>query len=267
MKKQVLLFVLCAVFSLGATAQTSSMSSKNGHEILPQAGDYSLSMDAVPVVNFALNAMNIMSDNGQGAQAPGYVTGFDQVIVGKQFISATEAYRVRVGLGFGSNASTTYYNDANGDEQSVSNNASTMNIILAAGKEMRRGHNRLQGYYGYEALLGLSSASTSSEWSESITDAADQSPRTLSTSTGMGFGLGARAFTGVEYFFAPKMSIGAEFGWGVGFSVQGRGSTEVEAINADGNAETTETDGAESSGGFGFGVDNANAALMINFHF
>ena len=142
-----------------------------------------------------------------------------------------------------------------------------MNITLSAGKEMRRGHNRLQGYYGYEALLGLSSASTSSEWSESITDAAAQSPRTLSTSTGIGFGMGARACSGVEYFFAPKMSIGAEFGWGVGFSVQGRGSSEVEAINADGNAETTETDGAASSGGFGFGVDSANAALMINFHF
>lgn len=242
-------------------------------------------MDAVPVVNFALNAMNIMSDNGQGAQAPGYVTGFDQVIVGKQFISATEAYRVRVGLGFGSNATTTYYNDGNDAEQSAKYNSSAMNVTLAVGKEMRRGHNRLQGYYGYEALLGLSSVSTSSEWSESLTAANDAAPvtvgdfdgdgnedfnndpRTLSTSSGMLFGLGARAFTGVEYFFAPKMSIGAEFGWGVGFSVQGRGSSEVEAINADGNAETTETDGDASSGGFGFGVDNANAALMINFHF
>lgn len=272
MKKQCLLFALCAFFSAGAIAQTTSMTSKNGHEILPQEGDYSLSMNAVPLVDFALNAMNIMNNTGQTAATPDYATGFDQTIVGKQFTSATTADRVRVSIAHYSASTSTFADDGSGGEiEDVAKTRET-DILLGYGKEMRRGHNRLQGFYGYEGMLQLGGGGTSNEYGS---DLADGASRQLSTSDGLSFGLGARGFVGAEYFFAPKMSVGAEFGWGLGITRDGRGSTETET-NDGGSISTTETDGSTSGGEWGFEVDNGpgstllgggSAALTLNLHF
>lgn len=237
-------------------------------------------MDAVPVVNFALNVVNFNNNTGQTAQHPGYVTGFNQVLVGKYYTSATEAYRARVAINTNSTKTSTFFDDPTDTsaepgelEDAVANRNST--VILGAGMEYRRGHNRLQGFYGAEALLSLSGSSTVNTYGLAGADAlADGDSRVLSSSTGMGFGIGARGFAGVEYFAAPKISIGAEFGWGLGLATSGRGTTEVESNNG-GTIEVTETEGTNSMRMFGFGVDSGagqtvlgggTAALTINFH-
>jgi hypothetical protein len=43
--------------------------------------------------------------------------------------------------------------------------------------------------------------------------------RALKRKTNGRIGVGVRAFIGVEYFVAPKVSIGGEFGWGVGYQL------------------------------------------------
>jgi hypothetical protein len=50
--------------------------------------------------------------------------------------------------------------------------------------------------------------------------------------TRIGFGL--RTFFGVEYFIAPKLSIGGEFGWGLGFTINTQSSTTSESIGSQG---------------------------------
>lgn len=277
MKKQAIIFCLGLLASFSIQAQVTSMTSKNGHEILPQEGDYCISMDAVPLVNMAMNAINIMNDSGNNGVHPNYVSGFEQTIVGKMYTSATTADRIRLNINHRNMSMSTFAptfddnGEENGETEDVEINRSTQ-LLFGYGKEMRRGHNRLQGFYGYEGMLAIGMGANKFNYESELADGAT---RTLSAKQGFEFGLGVRGFVGAEYFFAPKMSIGAEFGWGLGISRTGRGSLETET-NTAGDIETTETDGASSEREWGFEVDNGigssllgggTAALTLNLHF
>jgi hypothetical protein len=50
----------------------------------------------------------------------------------------------------------------------------------------------------------------------------------LEVETGRTLGLGVRGFIGAEYFLFPKISIGGEFGLGVGYQRTGNGTVTVE---------------------------------------
>ncbi len=301
MKRKTLLFA--AFLGLGsiANAQTTTMESKNGHEILPQAGDIAIGMDAVPILDFGLNAINIMNNTGQTAQHPGFVSGFNQVLSGKYFLSETRAVRARVGINtenistkdFGDNPLTPSLPTGVAENVLIStSNTADRNVFLGGGMEFRRGHNRLQGYYGGEVFLGFASTSTKNSYEIEFNQTAVDSgyvgslgnTRVLSSKTGTAITFGLRGFAGVEYFFAPKISIGAEFGWGFGLTTSPRGSNEEEnwgiapgsAAGATDAAYIMETPDNNQGRSMGFGVDSgigqgvldgASAALMIHFHF
>jgi hypothetical protein len=294
MKKNILL-VAGLLFAGSAIAQTTTMTSKNGHEILPQAGDIAIGMDAVPFANFFLNSINIMNNTGQQAQHPGYVGGFNQVIVGKYFLDESTAVRARLGINTLSTTTTTFFDNpidvsngvASPGELSDVNKMSTSSIVLGGGLEMRRGHNRLQGFYGGELLIAKGGNKMKNEYGQEYSQAAEDAgymglgdSRLLNSKTGS-FGLGLRGFAGVEYFFAPKISIGAEFGWGLGMMSSGRGKSTIETWDlvgtaTSGSVTTEDIDGPSKMSMFGFGVDNGSvggaifggsAALMLTFHF
>lgn len=303
MKKNLLSIVAVAAMVVSsATAQENSSSdagssapdlkSKKGYVILPEAGDYSLGMNAVPLIDLALNSVNIMNNTGQTAQHPGYVSGFNQIISAKRFTSSTEAYRVRLGINTLNTTTKTYGDNpltpsAVDPENVLLQTTSTSNssYFVSLGKEWRRGHNRLQGFYGAEAILGFAAPGKTVNKFETAYDqtAVDSAglvagdSRVLVNKQGPTFSIGARGFVGVEYFVAPKISIGAEFGWGLGFSTTFRGKTETEFWEkTPGQAVASkETDnGANSSRQFALSVDNgmtsmfgSSAALMVNFHF
>jgi hypothetical protein len=290
-------FLLFSVFAIAASSFAQDvMKSKKGFVILPQAGDIALGFDAVPVLDFALNASDIMSNAGTGAQHPGFVEGFNNVIVGKYFLKDNMAIRARFGIHTEKTTTKTY-----GDDPLADNPADAENILIstnkvaenkyffAGGVEKRRGHNRLQGFYGGELLLGFDSESIKNtyeiEYNQEAADKfiiAEGSTRDLAIKSGMAITFGIRGFVGVEYFVAPKISIGAEFGWGLGLVTTPRGKVETEtwgvepgsAAGATPTAYTEEVEGAESKREFGFQVDDgssrvlgSSAALNINFHF
>ena len=96
--------------------------------------------------------------------------------------------------------------------------------------------------------------------------------------TGRTVSVGVRGFVGFEYFFAPKISLGAEYGWALGMSNQGPGQTRTEewSVDADGNgSKSTETDETGSSRsvrvGHDTGIDqlysSSTAALNLSFYF
>ena len=87
-----------------------------------------------------------------------------------------------------------------------------------------------------------------------------------SSKNGMNIGLEARAFIGVEYFFAPKMSVGAEFGWGFIFEMNGRSADTTTQLDSDDNWNEEEALG-NSNNSFDLEVDNMDAALSVSFHF
>jgi hypothetical protein len=239
-------------------------------------------MDATPLFDFALNAVNIMNNTGQTAQHPGYVSGFNTNIVGKYFVEDDMAYRVKIGINTTSTKNTFFFDNqedvfngvAEPGEISDVSKTSSMDIFLAGGLEYRRGHNRLQGYYGGEAGIAFMSGKTVNTWAVAQDNNAAtngyqnndgslvSAPRPLTSKVSPSFGFGVRGF------------IGAEFGWGLGIMTSGRSYAEVESWNfADSVSEVTEAEGNKSST-FGFAVDNgmtnlfgASAALTLNLHF
>lgn len=289
MKRKVLLTVITLFTATVGFAQDDEvLRSKKGHAILPEAGDLALGFNAVPLLNFALNAVNIMNNTGHMAQHPGYVNGLNQVISGKYFLSSQKAVRVRVGINSEKTTESNYGNspmhDPAGDtppnvlisrDRTASNN-----VLLGAGLEFRRGYNRLQGYYGGEVITGFASSRTSTSYKyslEELLDAPNPAYRTndgdtrfLSQRSGTSLTLGLRGFVGVEYFVAPKISIGAEFGWGAGITTDPRGSTKTESWTTSDGTTTRKVKGNTSSSDRGFGVDNGlggTGALSVHFHF
>ncbi|MCE3225701.1 MAG: hypothetical protein K0S32_252 [Bacteroidetes bacterium] len=181
-------------------------------------------------------------------------------------------------------------------------------IGLSGGIEKRKGKTRLQGYYGGEVGIymdmqkdkfeyGNTLAATASASTNVNVTAADDfgtpnnvsatapisgligSARATEIKRGTIFSFGVRGFIGAEYFVLPKMSIGGEFGWGLGISSQGKSETQWESVGDNGNpANTTNSVGqttieGSKNGGFWLDTDNRNsmwgptASLRLNLHF
>jgi hypothetical protein len=64
--------------------------------------------------------------------------------------------------------------------------------------------------------------------------------RALKRKTNGFIGVGVRAFIGVEYFVAPKVSIGGEFGWGLGYQLntKNKATWDAEGTAVGGTAQT-----------------------------
>ena len=280
MKKKILFVAALFAGSLAfAQGSTTSMKNKRGLEYLPQAGDWAIQFDAVPLINFGLNAVKFNTNTGATAQHLGYAGGFNNVIVGKMYTTATEAWRVKVGINYMSNSvETVALYGANNDQEYITTQTDKVtNIVLGFGKEWRRGHNRLQGFWGAEALLAIGSPTSNRSFeynldlNTAVNDAGETAPRTLGVTKSSAFGIGARGFIGVDYFILPKIALGAEFGWGLGFTTSS-GEVTTETLNGT-SVETTVTKAPKNSGirigndtgntsGFG-----ASGALNVTFHF
>ena len=97
--------------------------------------------------------------------------------------------------------------------------------------------------------------------------------RVTSDKLGTSFQFGVRGFAGVEYFVLPKISLGGEFGWGIGIKTTGSGSQTVQQMNAAGTSAISLTTKTAGSSGFTIGTDNKNSffgptgTLRLNFYF
>ena len=297
MKKIITLSLIgLLAFNVASAQDGEVMKNKNGYVILPEAGDYAIQMNATPILDLGLNSVNIMGNVGGTAQHPGHVSGFSQTIVGKYFLTGQKAVRIKVGINNDYNTTKTYGDNPvtptagnNGTAENVLiSTAKTRNndIFLAGGLEWRRGHNRLQGFYGAEAFLRFENENVKNTYEFAYTQAHQDSgfvnigdERMLSDKSGVAVTFGVRGFVGVEYFVAPKISIGAEFGWGLGLTTSPRGTDEIEVWDtqsgsSDPSAFTETEKGGSSERDIKFLVDDgvnnsmgAAAAITATFHF
>ena len=195
---------------------------------------------------------------------------------------------------------------------------SATGIVIGAGIEKRQGKGRVQGFYGGEALLSLESGTKdkftygnaltqnptgdqpdvtandvnfSTNWINEagytnlaptlVQNAGVTSARLLSSTVGGSFGIGVRGFIGADYFFAPKMSIGGEFGWGLAYQKFGKTSQiwEAEGKLADGSEATANVEEIQqNSSRFSLNNDKGSSSaimkylqptgmIKLNFHF
>ena len=297
MKKIITSLVALSLIFCASAQDGDVLKNKKGTPILPKAGDFALQMNANPLLDFGLNAVNIMNNTGQTSAHPGFTAGQNSAvtnyIVGKYFLSSSKALRLRVGY-----TSLTEKEETYGDNPINPSNAFPSNIllsterekernfILGGGIEFRRGYGRLQGYYGGELNLVFGSSKTENEYGIAYNQQAQDSSyiftgssRPLEDKSGLTFGLGLRGFVGVEYFILAKISIGAEFGLGWSVSSEPRGESTTQVWRSTGNFDsqgnsvngsfTDKSEGSSKESNIGFNTDQGlgGAALNITFHF
>ena len=107
-------------------------------------------------------------------------------------------------------------------------------LLAGYGKEWRKGSTRLQGFYGFDGLVGFG----------------------IPQKDAFNFLVGAQGFVGAEYFVFPKVGLGAQYTYAVAIGYQ---------KSKDANT------GVESSK-FGFNIGNTNtglgtASVLLNLYF
>jgi len=289
MKKVISLIVVFFIL-LNINAQIK-LETKAGAPILPEEGDWAIGFDADPFLNYIGNLLN------SNAVAPSANwTNSDLAITGKMFKDDNTAYRLKLRLGLGGtkynnmiDTSTSLFGDPAYMTDTYS--YSYMNIQMGAGIENRRGKGRVQGVYGGEMLIGMSGTNESisyadqfddqhtatwttlfSENPNNITTTSSNGPRPTEINEGSTFTMQLRGFVGVEYFIFSKISVAAEYGWGLIISSQGEGSTVTESFglasaSATESSIVTTTTKTPGNSNWGIDTDNNGANLSIIFHF
>ncbi|MEA3480032.1 MAG: hypothetical protein U9R60_17755 [Bacteroidota bacterium] len=273
--KRTIFTLLIAIVALSVSAQ--DLTSKKGVPILPEAGDYAIGICADPILSYVGNMFNGTTNNWTPFwdYKPNLVP---YTLYGKYFKDAQTAYRGYVRIGFASMS----------DKEPVPSTAdpavfvedkmteSYSAIGLGFGLEKRKGKGRVQGFYGGEVGLAFQSETTKYTYgNEAAPDAlfydfesgyvmtmGEMGYRVTEVKDGTSFGIGVRGFAGVEYFFAPKISIGGEFGWSLGFGSDGKSTGTTEDVTG----ETQESEGASDSM-FRIDTDNWGGTIMLTFYF
>ena len=202
------IYVLAFLFCLNTFSQ--DFFSKSGEVILPEAGDWSIGTTAHPALNFI---SNIFSGSNKSVSMPSF--GDDLYFYMKKFTSSDRAVRYT----FGGNFNMV-------DE--------TWSIGLGYGLERRKGNTRLQGMWGYTGFIGFGDTFDSADWL-SI-------PNSIYEDT-YSMNMNFAAFIGCEYFFLPKIAIGAEYHYGCTMSM------------------------IDNETSFNIGSNANSTILKINFHF
>jgi hypothetical protein len=288
--KKIASLIIAGTFVLsGAMAQNDEsadqqndvqLKSKKGVPILPEQGDWALGVNAVPFLNFLGNTMNGTSGN---TTAFGFLNN-NQTIFGKYFMEEDFVIRGALRVGVNSTKTDNFVQDMGAvspqDMVKDTRSQNTGIYLLSGGIEKRKGNSRIQGYYGAELQLGLSTQSTEYEYGNALTESnpsvfytddfdagtsTQGSQRPILSEAGTTWMVGARAFVGVEYFVAPKLSIGGEFGWGPMYRSQADGVSRIERANFNGVEEIETELGGERE--FDMDTDNMQGALKVMFHF
>jgi len=282
------------------TTTTSSdgvLKSKRGFAILPEADEWGLGVSAQPFFQYFGNffqggALNASPNFTYGSNIANSVA-----IYGKKMIDANSAYRVRFNFGTGPSITKASVNqdvlvpDVNApkfvDDWRKTTNT---NLLLALGKEFRRGKGRVQGVYGAEAVIGYSSSKVVYQYGNSINSnfnaattnnfgdgnivtagaAGTAVARRTEVTAGQSLLVGVRGFIGVEYFIAPKISIGGEFGYMLSYKATGKNYIKTESWDGANNVVRTiktESYTANPATTIGVGIDNLNASINLLFYF
>jgi len=261
-------------------------------QYLPESGDWAIGVDATPFLNYF---GNFIGGNGLNTAPTFDFPSWNQTISGKYFASEDMAYRAALRIGFGSDkgsasigqdgaAAPTYPALPTTVEDSYKAGGSV--IGLSGGLEMRKGSGLLIGFYGgelgmtfasgketytYGNALTTTCAGTSDFGSNLTVDTYGNPARITESKSGMTTVIGLRGFIGAEYFVLPKLSLGGEFGWGLGLVSNGASSTTMESTN--GTAIGTQTIEGTKSSSFALDTDNdntvvgASGAIRVTFHF
>lgn len=280
---------LAALLCVAATASAQTLivveekpvlTNKRGVRILPQAGDMSIGISTTPFFNYLGNMFT-----REGVNKAPYFTGVGTGITMKFFTADNQAIRAGVSVNFG-NDYYYGYPTANGASSTVTDQMRTSSQAFGVniGYEWRRGTGRLQGIYGAELKASYSNSKTDFTYGNAMNNAypdpwtwdfnnnsqSQMSSRTTHIKGSPLISVGLYGFVGVEYFFAPKMSIGGELSLGISYVNQG--DSEYTTQYYDTASNTVKEDVVKrhdpSSPTDGFGIRTATQGnIFLSFYF
>tara|TARA_B100001057_G_scaffold335806_1_gene336531 strand:+ start:188 stop:1111 length:924 start_codon:yes stop_codon:yes gene_type:complete len=259
------------------------LTNKNNKVMLPEEGDWSISVDATSFIKFAADLAHVGGE--MGATAPTFDGLNNEAktysISGRQFLTSSKAKRFSLRV-FMDNIRESVFVNPNGFQgdpwpNNISDNqvkdikaVSDFMFALGNGIEYRKGTKRLQGYYGYEGMIAIQAGRTKYNYGNDVDSSGFISNdfggningvrRTTKNTNGMNISLGARGFIGAEYFVVPKISVGGEFGWGLGFYRDLGGKSVEEGLDSEGKIISDVERKTGSSGGFFIGNSRNNSS-------
>jgi hypothetical protein len=262
MKKFLSLFALLAFLSFTvATSQETAafgLVSKKGVNILPEAGDIALGIDATPFLSYI---GGFFSNSGASAPVFTFTAQNPGQIFIRKFMTDRKALRAAFRIGFYT-ATTPVGTDP---EVDIKFKESAAHLELQVGMENSFLYkSRVRGYYGAAVMISKSPFSGySAAVGENVTGTisykdAEDSDNDFKEKGGMTIGGGLGAILGVEVFIAPKISLSGEFN--VGLMI----SNSTDRIYT----QEGEDDVYLDLGGSVIGFDNvASGALCMHFFF
>ena len=291
MRKFSILLVALA-FTVNAFAQENdkngevNMMSKRGEYILPVEGDFALGINAIPMVNYFGNLFNGHAGNSASFETftHNFLTRTTPVLFGKYYL--TDKSAIRAGLLIG------VYNET--DRENVMMNqqipdpkvtvtdimkSTETDLGLGADYLMYRGKGRVQGFYGGGLYLNYTKTKATYSYGNLITTefsapywydfaagaTTSGGDRVLSNSGDRSFGVILSGVVGVEYFIAPKISIGGEFRLGLYTGYDFKGYRTVERwTGTEREIETLPKDANDGRIAF---RNASTGSLFMMFHF
>lgn len=291
--KKIVVASAALVLAFGSFAQNDQIQNKAGVDIMPVSGEIGVGMNAIPFLTYVGDIFGLSSNNDV-LDGDKFINYFgSQTLFGKYMLTDDNAVRVHLRYGQNNSSVTNYVlDDVAGHPDSLVSDIAKFrgtDFNVGVGYEFRRGKTRLRGIYGGELLYSYSQARTdytygnafgtvnatpfSTQWT-GITPFATNNlgERLQSVNFGNSHGLGLRLFGGVEYYIAPKICLGTEFGWSVGGSWSKGGVTTIETWDAGADAGTgavvtSELNPGFDSRGLNIDTDNFNGALYLMFWF
>lgn len=279
-----------------STTEAPVLKSKKGEPYLPVTDEWALGISASPFLDYLGNFVN--GTNGNNSPDFDFAANPANRIAlfGKLMKDEHTAYRIRFNVGIGSqtNKAVVAQNQLNPDPAFPAftedwQKVSTTSIVIAPGIEKRRGSTRLQGVYGAELVIGYNSSKVTYDYGNAMSvdfptvittnfgnnivvgPATNAAARVTEDKNGASFLVGARGFVGVEYFIAPKISLGGEFGYMFAFQTLAKSTITSESFDGpSAGTRETKTDVFRNGNGvnsIGIGLDNLSGAINLLFYF
>lgn len=297
MKKIISIITICLLPLMGASAQEKAQK-----QYLPEEGDWALGIDVVPVLKYIGNAFNGNTNNeinslGGTPFTKGNKSFNDRKlmpdvsIMGKYLLTDEWALRANIGLMIRSEYDRVYTAD---DKAMILNPLSEDKVIdkahrsrngmsISVGGEYRKGSKRVQGVFGAGLLFAFQNDKTSYSWGNEMTKI-NQAPsigftqediyndngyRILKTNgAGSDFYTGITGSAGIEWFVAPKISLGAEVNLSLYYLFGNQTYNESEGYNKSTGKIEKRTDLATPGDrGFYIGTESLGGSLNMTFYF
>ena len=261
-------------------------------QYLPEAGDWAIGFDAKPILNYVGNIFNGTSDNEfetLGGEPALNNYGPTVSLMGKYMLTDEFALKANLGVLLKNDKQAYYIQDDAAtildplSNAKVADYKATRNtgVSLMAGAEYRLGKKRIQGVFGAGVLFGVQKRVVNYSYGNLMTTI-NQNPtvagqfnvwsngyRTVKEfNAAPDFYAGLTGSAGVEFFVAPKISLGAEVSLVAAYKVNQQTFSYSEGYNPSTEVIERKTDlVSPMTGTFYLGTQNLGGSVYMSFFF